>query len=80
MRKLVVNLTKGNFYLSQPEDYNLGDSLSESSKDCSEKVWGGRGGQHVRDFGEGVHASHTYLGRKLLLFRRNRYLIVLELF
>lgn len=28
-------------YLSQPEDYNLGDSLLESAEDISEEVNGG---------------------------------------
>ena len=33
--KLIVNLRKGKFYLNQLEDYNLGDSFSESSEDYS---------------------------------------------
>ena len=32
----IIKERKGKFYLNQPEDYNLGDSLSESSEDCSE--------------------------------------------
>ena len=41
MKQSVVNSERnGKFYLSQPEDYNPGNSLSDSSKDYSKKVRG----------------------------------------
>ena len=62
----------GNFYLSQPEDYNLGDSLSESSENCSKE--GKREASIYVILAKGYVKSSTHLGRMLLLFARNRYL------
>ena len=40
------------------KDYNLGDSLSESSEDCNQGV--GEGGQFICDSDEGTYAiKHT---------------------
>ena len=41
MKQSIVNSERnGKFYLSQPEDYNPGNSLSDNSKDYSKKVRG----------------------------------------
>ena len=41
IKKLIVDLRKKwKFNLRQPEVYNLGDSLSESSEDCSKELRG----------------------------------------
>ena len=37
------------FIQNKPEDYNVGDSLSERSENCPEEV---RGGQYICDFEE----------------------------
>ena len=75
----MVNI-RGNtsVYSSQPVDYNLGDSLSESSKDCSEE---GReeSGVYVI-LVKRYMQSRPYLGRMLLRFLRNRYLSGLSAF
>ena len=41
MKQSIVNSERnGKFYLSQSEDYNPGNSLSDTSKDYSKKVRG----------------------------------------
>ena len=70
--QLTINQSKkknGKFYLRQPEDCKPGDSLSEGSKDsCKGK---GRS-PYIGDFGSWF--SSTHLGRRLLLFSKNRHL------
>lgn len=54
------------------EDYNLGNSLSESLGNCFKEL---REDQYISAFGEEVHAAkHTSCSRRLLLVTRNRYL------
>ena len=62
------------FYLCQNEDYNPGDSLSESSQELLQRrKWGG---QYVCDFGEGGYVqSSTHFGRGLLLVTRMLLLV-----
>ena len=61
MKKLIASQIKGKFHLSQPEDDNLGDSLSESSEDGSEEGRGGEASMSVTlEFG-GYSQAHILL-------------------
>ena len=47
--------------MSQPENYNLGDSLSKSSENCLELFGTLWGGQYICEFGKGVHSNQAHL-------------------
>ena len=61
--------------MTQNEDYNLGDRLSEISENCSKEV-SGEEGKCIYDFDGRIHTTkhNIHFSRRLLLVMKNRHL------